>query len=105
MLIVLFYFETNQFDFFVLLYLIMVSYDINPLTTKGPRKPKRLFAFLGSYCECNKFLDFLKLFVTMRLAISFAGVQISYFSDLRVKSYGCLKCLGQVRAANFLFIF
>jgi hypothetical protein len=43
--------------------------------------------------------------VTMRLAISFAGVQISYFSDLRIKSYGCLKFLGRVRAAKKLFIF
>jgi hypothetical protein len=32
----------------------------------------------------------------MRLAISFARVQISYFSDLRIKSYGCLKIIGEV---------
>jgi hypothetical protein len=47
-----------------------------------------------------KKIDFLKLFVTVCLAISFAGVQISYFSDLRIKSYGCLKFLGGVRAAK-----
>jgi hypothetical protein len=41
----------------------------------------------------------------MRLAISFAGVQISYFSDLWIKSYGCLKFLGEVWAAKKLFIF
>jgi hypothetical protein len=43
--------------------------------------------------------------VKMRLAISFAGVQISYFLDLRIKSYGRLKFLGEVRAARKLFIF
>jgi hypothetical protein len=32
----------------------------------------------------------------MRLAISFAGVQISYFSDLQIKSYGCLKFLEEI---------
>jgi hypothetical protein len=32
----------------------------------------------------------------MHLTISFAGVQISYFLDLRIKSYGCLKILGEV---------
>jgi hypothetical protein len=42
------------------------------------------------------FLDFLKLFVKMCLAISFTGVEISYFSDLQIKSYGCLKFLGEV---------
>jgi hypothetical protein len=39
----------------------------------------------------------------MCLAISFMGAQISHFLDLRIKSYGCLKFLGEVRAAkNFL---
>jgi hypothetical protein len=56
-------------------------------------------------CEFNKFFDFLKLFVKMRLAISFVGVQISYFLDLRIKSYGGLKFLGEVWAAKKLFIF
>jgi hypothetical protein len=40
--------------------------------------------------------------VKMRLAISSVGVQISYFSDLWIKSYGCLKFLGEVRAAKKL---
>jgi hypothetical protein len=44
------------------------------------------------------FLNFLKLFVKMRLAISLTGVQISYFLDLRIKCYGCLKFLGEVCA-------
>jgi hypothetical protein len=48
---------------------------------------------------------FLKLFVKMRLTISFVGVQISYFLDLRIKSYGYLKFLGEVRSAKKLFIF
>jgi hypothetical protein len=61
--------------------------------------------FWAGCCEFNKFLDILKLFVKMRLAISFAGVQISYFSDLQIKSYECLKLLGEVWAAKKLFIF
>jgi hypothetical protein len=32
----------------------------------------------------------------MRLAISFAGVQRLYFLDLQIKSYVCLKFLGEV---------
>jgi hypothetical protein len=32
----------------------------------------------------------------MRLAGSFAGKRKSYFLDLRIKSYGCLKFLGEV---------
>jgi hypothetical protein len=51
------------------------------------------------------FWIFLKLFVKMCLAISFVVVQISYFSDLRIKSYGCLKFLSEVQAAKKLFIF
>ena len=42
------------------------------------------------------FSDFLKLFVNMHLAISFLGVKISYSLDLQIKSYGCLKILGEV---------
>jgi hypothetical protein len=51
------------------------------------------------------FKNVLKLFVKMCLAISFARVQISYFSDLWIKSYGCLKFLGEVWVAKKLFIF
>jgi hypothetical protein len=32
----------------------------------------------------------------MRLAISFTEVHISYFLDLQIKSYGCLKFLGEI---------
>jgi hypothetical protein len=45
-------------------------------------------------------LDFLKLFVNMRLALSFAGKQKSYFLDLRIKSYGCLKFQEEVWAGR-----
>jgi hypothetical protein len=37
----------------------------------------------------------------MRLAISFVKVQISYFLDLRIKSYGCLKFLGEVWVGEY----
>jgi hypothetical protein len=50
--------------------------------------------------EHTLFLDFLKLFVNMRLALSFAGKQKSYFWDLRIKSYGCLKFQGEVWAGR-----
>jgi hypothetical protein len=46
---------------------------------------------------------FLKLFVKMRLAISYAGIYISYFLDLRIKSYGFLKFLGEVQATKKTF--
>jgi hypothetical protein len=36
----------------------------------------------------------------MRLGISFTRVQKSYFSNLQIKSYGCLKFLGEVWAAR-----
>jgi hypothetical protein len=36
----------------------------------------------------------------MRLALSFAGKQKSYFLDLRIKSYGCLKFQGEVWAGR-----
>jgi hypothetical protein len=45
-------------------------------------------------------VDFLKLLVKMHLTIYFTGVQKSYFSDLRIKSYGCLKFLGEVWAGQ-----
>jgi hypothetical protein len=50
--------------------------------------------------DLNFFVNSLKLFVKMHLVISFAGAQISYFSDLRIKSYGCLKFLGEVWAGR-----
>jgi hypothetical protein len=54
--------------------------------------------FWAASLDLNFFLDLLKLFVKMRLAISFAGAQISYFLDLRIKSYGYLKFLEEVWA-------
>jgi hypothetical protein len=50
--------------------------------------------------EHTLFLDFLKLFVNMCLALSFVGKQKSYFLDLRIKSYGCLKFQGEVWAGR-----
>jgi hypothetical protein len=50
--------------------------------------------------EHTLFFDFLKLFVNMRLALSFAGKQKSYFLDLQIKSYGCLKFQGEVLAGR-----
>jgi hypothetical protein len=43
---------------------------------------------------------FLNYFLKMHLAISFTGVKISYFLDLQIKSYGCLKFLGEVWAGQ-----
>ena len=40
----------------------------------------------------------MKLFLKMRLLISFMGIQILYFSDQWIKSYGCLKFLEEVWA-------
>jgi hypothetical protein len=51
----------------------------------------------GSF-DLNFIFYFLKHFVKMCLAISFTGVQISYFSDLQIKSYRCLKILGEIWA-------
>jgi hypothetical protein len=50
--------------------------------------------------EHTLFLDFLKLFVNMRLAISFAGRKKTHFLDLRIKNYGCLKFQGEVWAGR-----
>jgi hypothetical protein len=50
--------------------------------------------------EHTLFFNFLKLFVNMRLVLSFAGKQKSYFLDLRIKSYGCLKFQGEVWAGR-----
>jgi hypothetical protein len=47
--------------------------------------------------ELTLFLDFLKLLLKMHLAASFAGKK-SYFLDLWIKRYGCLKFLGEVWA-------
>jgi hypothetical protein len=47
--------------------------------------------------EHTLFLDLLKLFVNMCLAVSFAGKK-PHFLDLRIKSYGCLKFQGEVWA-------
>jgi hypothetical protein len=52
---------------------------------------RRTNRFWSMSHELTLFLDFLKLFVKMRLAVSFAGIKKSNFLDLRIKSYGCLK--------------
>jgi hypothetical protein len=54
--------------------------------------------FWSMSLELTLFLDFLKLFVKMRLVISFARLKKSYFLDLRIKSYECLKFLGEIWA-------
>jgi hypothetical protein len=51
--------------------------------------------FWSVLVEHTVFLDFLKLFVNMRLAVSFAGKK-EQFLDLRIKTYGCLKFQGEV---------
>jgi hypothetical protein len=50
--------------------------------------------------ELTLYLDFLKLFLKIRLSASFARKKKSYFLDLRIKSYGCLKFLGEVWAGR-----
>jgi hypothetical protein len=50
--------------------------------------------------EHTLFLDFLKLFVNMRLVVSFAGKQKTHYLDLRIKSYGCMKFQGEVWAGR-----
>jgi hypothetical protein len=49
--------------------------------------------------EHTLFLDFLKLFVNMCLAVSFVGKK-THFLDLQIKSYGCLKFQGEVWAGR-----
>jgi hypothetical protein len=61
---------------------------------------RRTNRFWSVSLEHTLFLDFLKLFVNMRLALSFAGKQKLYFLDLRIKSYGCLKFQGEVWAGR-----
>ena len=46
------------------------------------------------------FLEFLKLFVKMHLAISFARVKKNFFLDLWIKNYVCLKFLREVWAGR-----
>jgi hypothetical protein len=60
---------------------------------------RRTNRFWSVSLEYTLFLDFLKLFVKMHLAISFAEKK-SYFLDLRIKSYGCLKFQGEVWAGR-----
>jgi hypothetical protein len=69
---------------------------ISPLTSKGLNVHTANKPVLGSVTGSQFFLNFLKFFVNMHLVISFIGVQISYFLDLRIKSYGCLKILEEV---------
>jgi hypothetical protein len=61
---------------------------------------RRTNRFWSVLLEHTLFLDFLKLFVNMRLAVSFAGKQKTYYLDLRIKSYGCLKFEGEVWAGR-----
>jgi hypothetical protein len=49
--------------------------------------------------EYTLFLEFLKPFLNMHLAVSFAGKKM-HFLDLRIKSYGCLKFQGEVWAGR-----
>jgi hypothetical protein len=50
--------------------------------------------------EHTLLLDFLKLFVNMRLTVSFVGKKKTHFLDLRNKSYGCLNFQGEVWAGR-----
>jgi hypothetical protein len=61
---------------------------------------RRTNRFWSVSLEHTLFLNFLKLFVNMRLALSFARKQKSSFLDLRIKSYGCLKFQGEVWAGR-----
>jgi hypothetical protein len=61
---------------------------------------RRTNRFWSVSLEHTLFFDFLKLFVNMRLALSFTGKQKSYFLDLWIKSYGCLKFQREVWAGR-----
>jgi hypothetical protein len=61
---------------------------------------RRTNRFWSVSLEHTLFLDFWKLFVKMRLAVSFAGKQKIHYLDLRIKSYGCLKFQGEVWAGR-----
>jgi hypothetical protein len=82
----------------------MVLHDQLPfspeLTPKGPLVSTEDNQFWSVSLELILFLDFLKLFVKMRLVVSFAGEKKSYFLDLRIKSYGCLKFWREVWAGR-----
>jgi hypothetical protein len=56
---------------------------------------RRTNRFWSVSLEHTLFLDFLKLFVNMRLAVSFVGKK-THFLNIRIKSYGCLKFQGEV---------
>jgi hypothetical protein len=60
---------------------------------------RRTNRFWSVSLEHTLFLDFLKLFVNIRLSISFAEKK-SYFLDLWIKSYGCLKFQEEVWAGR-----
>jgi hypothetical protein len=60
---------------------------------------RRTNQFWSMSLENTLFLDFLKLFVNMRLVVCFAGEK-KHFLDLRIKSYGCLKFQGEVWAGR-----
>jgi hypothetical protein len=70
------------------------------LTRKGPNVRMVDKPVLGSVTWSHLFLDFLKVFMNMHLKISFTRVQISQFLDLRIKSYGKMKILGEVWAGQ-----
>jgi hypothetical protein len=61
---------------------------------------RRTNRFWSVSLEHTLFLDFLKLFVNMHLAVSFAGKQKTHYLDLRIKSYGYLKFQGEVWAGR-----
>jgi hypothetical protein len=61
---------------------------------------QRTNRFWSVSLEHTLFLDFLKLFVNIRLTVSFAGKQKTHYLDLRIKSYGCLKFQGEVWAGR-----
>jgi hypothetical protein len=60
---------------------------------------RRTNRFWSVSLEHTLLLDFLKLFLNMRLVVSFAGKK-THFLDLRIKSYGCLKFQGEVWAGR-----
>jgi hypothetical protein len=61
---------------------------------------RRTNQFWSVSLEHTLFLDFLKLFLNIRLIVSFAGKKKTHFLDLRIKSYECLKFQGEVWAGR-----
>jgi hypothetical protein len=61
---------------------------------------RRTNRFWSVSLEHTLFLNFLKLFLNMRLVVSFAGRKKTHFLDLWIKSYGCLKFQGEVWAGR-----